>query len=199
MLTLNMLLEKLENAAKLEFAGDHFETGEGVYTGDLWRLWPSPSGLESEKQERLRALMEKRNMQLRFYDETVTDDTGRVHERIPGYHGQVATWRHIGDSIWNQEEGQENPAAYIEALLAEEFSNRSDRWLSDETLTELGFHKFDYAAESGFHRGQDDTPDSVVELLKREVPTATDFIFQITDVGQFDCGWSVWYRKEDSE
>lgn len=199
MFTLNKLLIALEDAAKITFEGEHFETGESVFTGDLWRIWSSPDGLESVKQERLRAAMEKRNMQLRFYDETVTDDAGKVHERIPGYHGEVATYRIIGENVWNLEEGQENPSAYIDALLGEEFSNRSDRWLSDDTLTGLGFHRFDYEAESGFHRGQTDTPESVVEKLKSEVPGATDFIFQITDVGQFDCAWIVWYRKEDSE
>ncbi len=200
MFTLNSLLSHFEESGKLTFEGEHYESGEAVYTGDLWRLWPDPSGLESVKHGRLRDLMEKRNMQLRFYDETITDDNGKVHERIPGYHGEVATYRILGDNVWSQGEGQEEHTdAYIEALLEEPFENRSDRWLSDKQLTERGFVKFDYDAESGFHRGQTDTPDSTVDRVKAQFPTATDFIFRITDVGQFDMGWNVWYRLEESK
>ena len=59
MFTLNKLLIALEDAAKITFEGEHFETGESVFTGDLWRIWPSPDGLESVKQERLRAALTK--------------------------------------------------------------------------------------------------------------------------------------------
>lgn len=199
MLTLNSILHHFIESDKLTFEGSHYDSGAKVYTGDLWRLWPHPSGLESEKQNRLRDLMEKRNMQLRFYDETVTDDNGKVHEKIPGYHGQIATYRIFDCAVWSQDEAIDNAAAYVEALLEEDFNNRSDRWLTEEQLTELGFIKFDYEAESGFHPGQDDTPESMVEKVKEEFPTATDFIFHITEVGQFDCAWNVWYRLEESK
>lgn len=200
MFTLKSLLNTLTESGKLDFQGVHYDDGTTVYSGDLWRIWPDPRGLESVKQDRLRSAMEKRNMQLRFDDEIITDDNGKVHELNPGYHGQVATYRILDGGVWSQDEGQTTQTdAYVEALLKEEFRNRSDRWLSDEQLTERGFIKFAYEAESGFHPGQTDTPDSLVEKVKADIPGATDFLFQITDVGQFDCHWLVWYRLEEAD
>lgn len=199
MFTLKTLLNAFTESEKLKFEGVHYERETKVYSGDLWRLWPHPSGLESEKQNRLSALMDKRGMELRFFDEIITDDNGKVHELNPGYHGQIATYRILDGSVWSQDEAIDYAAAYVEALLEEEYNNRSDRWLTDEQLTGLGFIKFEYNAEGGFHPGQTDTPDSTAAMVEAAIPGATDFIFQITDVGQFDCAWVVWYRLEESE
>lgn len=200
MLTLNSLITHFCDEGKLTFEGIHYRDKQPVYTGDLWRLWPSPDGLESKNQNRLTSLASRKGIQIRFYDETITDEDGRVHEENPGYYGQVATFKVIGCSVWAEDEAQDNPAAYIDALLAEdELGRRSDRWLTDEQLTEQGFIRFDYDAESGFHPGQNDTPDSVVERLKWNRPAAQDFIFQIDDVGQFDIHFHLWYRLPESE
>lgn len=200
MFSLNSLISAFEEAGKLTFQGTHYDSGDTVYSGDLWRLWPDPRGLENKNQNRLRDLMEKKNMQLRFDDEIITDDNGKVHELIPGYHGQVATYKVIDCTVWAQDEAQNNPDAYLDALLEQDaLSARSDRWLTDEQLEERGFIRFSYDAESGFHHGQTDTPDSVIERLKSDRPTATDFIFQIDSVGQFDCHWHVWYRLPEEE
>jgi hypothetical protein len=198
MFTLNSLLNALCESDKISFQGVHYQSGETVYAGDLWRIWPDPKGLESKRQDRLRDAMESKGMQLRFDDEVITDDNGKVHELQPGYHGQIATYKVFGDgTIWSQDEARDNADTYIEGLLNEEVA--SDRWLSDEQLIERGFIKFDYEAESGLHSGQTDTPQSVAARLKAVQPQAIDLIYQITDVGQFDAHYVVWYRLPEQE
>jgi hypothetical protein len=198
MFTVNSLLSHFVDAGKLWFAGDHYRDGDAVYTGDLWRLWPSPDGLESKNRNRFESLAERKGIQLRFEDEIITDEQGRAHEINPGYHGQIATYRVIESSVWAQDEAQENPDSYLDALL-EQDGHASDRWLTEEQLTERGFIRFDYDAESGFHRGQTDTPESVIDRLKLNRPTAKDFLFIIDDVGQFDCHFHLWYRLPEEE
>ena len=199
MFTVNSLISHFVDAGKLWFAGKHYRDGDTVYTGDLWRLWPSPDGLESKNKARLESLAERKGIQLRFEDEIITDEQGRAHEQNPGYHGQIATYRVIESSVWAQDEAEENPDAYLDALLEQRHERASDRWLTEEQLTERGFIRFDYDAESGFHRGQTDTPESVIDRLKLNRPTAKDFLFIIDDVGQFDCHFHLWYRLPEEE
>src|SRR5690606_18515594 len=105
-----------------------------------------------KKLNRLWALVENQPYQVRFFDEIIADDNGKVHEINPGYYGEFATWKIIDGSIWSQGEAQDNPTAYVNALLGNEngFQGASDRWLTDEQIREQGFTLFDYEAESGF-------------------------------------------------
>lgn len=203
MLTLNRLLEHFCEAGKLEFVGNHYQSNEPVYTGDLWRLWPDPEGkgLESKNQNRLSRAMESKGMQLRFYDEIITDSDGKAHEENPGYYGQVPTWKILGCEVWSRENARADIPAYIDALLGED-GPISDRWLEDEDFEANGFTLFAYDAETGFHHGQDDTPEKVIERFKGGPGISRDdwqFIFQITDVGQFDCHYRMWFRPETWE
>jgi hypothetical protein len=93
MFTLNRLLSIFEENNKLTYEGTHYESGEHVWTGDLWRLWPAPEGetLEKEKWNRLHSIMEKKGMQLRFYDETISDSEGLVHESQPDGNAEAGT------------------------------------------------------------------------------------------------------------
>jgi len=52
--------------------------------------------------------------------------------------------------------------------------------------------------ETGFHAGQNDDPKVEAETLRRELP-AHDFLFVITDSGQFDTNWTVYIRKREEE
>lgn len=200
MFTVNSILNAFCAAGKLQFEGKHYDSEEPVYSGDLWRLWPDPEGrgLESRKQDRLRSAMENKSMQLRFPDEIISDDNGLVHELNPGFHGQTPTFRVMDDSqVWSQKEALDNKDAYIEHLLQQD--KPSDRWLDDIDLVERNFRRFDYEAESGFHHGQNDTPETVIKRLQQVQPEAEDFLYQITDVGQFDVHWVVWYRLPEEE
>lgn len=200
MLTLNRMLNELCEAGKLQFEGNHYDSNEPVYTGDLWRLFPSGERCESKKQNRLRECMESKGMQLRFYDETISDDDGLVHEQNPGYAGQTLTYKILSDcDVWSERRALENVDDYIAAMLNTE-GNQADRWLSDKQLRKAGFKLFNYDAESGFHVGQTDTPESVIAQFEAKLKDSSatyDYLFQITDVGQFDINFRLWTRKQE--
>lgn len=197
MFTFHLLANALIEAGRLEFAGTHYRDEVPVYSGNLWRLFPGDTN--HKKKNRFEALAEKAGAQVRFDDEIVTDDNGKVHERIPGYHGQIATWQLIDDSIWSQDEAVTHTGAYLEALLDLPANQRATRWLTPEQLEEQGFIRFDYDAESGFHPGQTDRPETVIAKLQEEHPGDWETVFMIDDVGQFDCHFSIWYRAKEED
>jgi hypothetical protein len=85
----------------------------------------------------------------------------------------------------------EDPAEYIEAL-----TNNSD--LPDVfgiDFSEHGFEKSTERYESGFHPGQTDDPKKIAKQLESE---GKEYIFQITDVGQFDVHFTVWTKIPDA-
>lgn len=199
MYTLRSLLTAFESAGKLQFEGDSYRDGKPVYTGDLWRLWPDPSGLESTKQNRLHSLMEAAGMHLHFYDETITDEEGKVHRLQPSYYGDVLTWTILSDcNVWSRSMAEESPEEYLDALMESGWKN-ADKWEID--FAPFGFIRFDYQAEAGWYHGQTDTPESVAAMVHEKFPGA-DVVFAIDSTGQFDTHFSAWYRpaeKEDEE
>lgn len=195
MFTVNLLLEKLVEDGKLYFQGVHYRDEVPVYAGDLWRLFSND--FDSKKTNRFEELCEKKGIQVRFEDEIITDDNGKVHETNPGYHGQIPTYQVIADSVWSQDEALTQTDSYLDALLDKRDGTAVTRWLSEEQLTEQGFTKFDYDAESGFHPGQTDTPESVSQKFADENPGAFDLLFRIDDVGQFDASFHLWYRRKE--
>jgi len=198
MFTLNTLLTAFEENGKLCYEGEHYESGELVWTGDLWRLWPTTdeSRCESVKQNRLHALMEKKGWQLRFYDEIITDMDGKAHESQPSSYSWTPTWRILEScEVWSKQNALDDIEKYVEVLMNEDVKNRYDRW--DIDFSEHGFTRFDYAAESGFHHGQTDTPESVKEMIEKEHGADCDIVFSIDSTGQFDVHFSAWYRKSE--
>ena len=53
--------------------------------------------------------------------------------------------------------------------------------------------------ESGFHPGQNDTPEGCLKLAKEILPYKFDYLFVITGVGQFDIHWAMFVRKVEDE
>ena len=199
MFTLRTLITALEEADKIRFEGLSYHDDKPVYTGDLWRIWPSPDGLESEKQHRLYSLMEDAGMHLHFEDETITDEEGKVHLSQPGYYGDLLTWTILEPGVvWSRSMAEDTPEDYLDALLAEGYG-RADKWGID--FAPFGFVKFDYQAESGWYAGQTDTPEKVAAMIHEQFPGA-DIVFAIDGAGQFDVHFSAWYRpakKEEEE
>lgn len=67
-------------------------------------------------------------------------------------------------------------------------------------LSELeGFDFDDEPFETGLHAHQTDDPVKIIKLLEGEVRKGLEVIFQVTDVGQFDCRWKVWVREALSD
>jgi hypothetical protein len=69
--------------------------------------------------------------------------------------------------------------------------------LSPSLQIDLGEHDYTQIPcefESGFHPGQNDSPQAVADLLRQL--GLTNYIFQVEEVGQFDAEWSVWVEDQ---
>jgi hypothetical protein len=53
--------------------------------------------------------------------------------------------------------------------------------------------------ETGFHPGQNDTPEKAIKLAKEILPYKFDYLFMITSRGQFDINWTILIRKQEVE
>lgn len=53
--------------------------------------------------------------------------------------------------------------------------------------------------ESGFHPGQNDTPEKALKLAKEILPYKFDYLFVITGVGQFDIHWAMFVHKVEED
>lgn len=84
----------------------------------------------------------------------------------------------------------------------------TDRCLTTEMVPELfsllrasGFEQYGERYESGWHPGQDDTPEKVRDAMIREHGPLIDFVFTIAENSQFYTKWCAWWRpvpKEDA-
>jgi hypothetical protein len=64
-------------------------------------------------------------------------------------------------------------------------------WISDADIEAEGWAKQSDVYEHGFHPGQTDNPADIAAKLD-----GADYLFQITDVGQFDVRFQVWVKDE---
>lgn len=121
---------------------------------------------------------------------TRCDHCGVMVPTMPAYYGDTREWKLINDcEIICRDCLTGNPEWIIDDCL-----NSRERALPSWINPPDGFIKlFDDDLENGFHHGQNDDPEKV------EIPENHDFLFQITDVGQFDVCFNVYIRNKDYE
>lgn len=93
----------------------------------------------------------------------------------------------------------------VEAVI-EEYQNQNDKVVPSHFITQIKDAGFDCLEdceifESGFHPGQNDTPENVLNDIYERVGerwfhNTFDYIWTITGVGQFDIGFTVLVRKK---
>lgn len=137
-----------------------------------------------------------------WYDEwTRCTECGRAVRISPDSYGWVPSYLQDDCDLWCHECVKEWPEDWVE----DSYMNNSNRalldWFPNQVLENMGFHCFgddDYCNryETGWHPGQTDDPTGVVKHLKEVIPHPFDYVFQISDKGQFDLKWHVWIRKK---
>ena len=85
---------------------------------------------------------------------------------------------------------------YFQRSLLEELENNSSRalpeWFEEEWLVREGYQRDNKAAfELGLHPHQTDDPSKIYEKMSH---ICDSVVFQITDRGQFDISWIVWFK-----
>lgn len=87
----------------------------------------------------------------------------------------------------------------VESVLGEFINNPNNAFPFDVSFSELGFEPWEphnhHVYETGFHSGQDDKPQNVLDDIHHLFPNA-EVVFSIDHVGQFDVRWLAHFRQE---
>jgi hypothetical protein len=173
-----------------------------VYSGDLWALAAlfSPAGdrTDSRTLNRLHDIAEHYGVSLRFYDEVISDEQGRIHETQPQYYGDILTFKIFDGVVWARDEIDCDSMVESYAELLADDMNNADTWGIDFSC--IGFRRYEKQCESGWYPGQNDTPESLWKEVQEKFGES-EVIFAIDGIGQFDVRFGAWYRttqmKED--
>ena len=167
-----------------------------VYSGDLWALAKIFTGdrCDTRTLNRLHDIAETYGVELRFYDETIRDDNGFIHNTTPSHYGWTPTYAIHDCEVWAIDEAQEHVEDYADYLIDND--NTADQFHVD--FTSIGFKRWSGLCESGFHYGQDDTPDSLRETIEAKHGPC-ELIFYIGSTGQFDVTFGAWFKPENKE
>ena len=87
MLTFNKILDTFQD---WQDVGLSYEDSDVmIYSGDLWALAKMFSGESTDTKtlNRITDIAEHYGVELWFYDETLTDEQGRVHDTQPSHYG----------------------------------------------------------------------------------------------------------------
>lgn len=92
----------------------------------------------------------------------------------------------------------EDPETFVADYVNE--VTKAITWLSESQLIDLGWRDAfpdEHSAANGFHEGQNDTPEKMIARLPED---RGDWVFLITDKGQFDIHFRLFVRDdEDNE
>lgn len=149
--------------------------------------------LDNKAMRRLEDCADAKDISLRFEGELIADDNGKLHEINPGYHGQTPTYFMdcVNECVWSVDECEDAGLREDYASLLIDNPHTADQF--GINFHTIGFTKYDARCESGFHPGQNDTPDKLrAEIEAKHGPC--EIIFSIDDVGQFDVTFSAWFR-----
>jgi|LakMenEpi03Aug12_release.lakeMendotaPanAssembly.Ray.scaffolds.fasta_scaffold198729_3 hypothetical protein len=173
------------------------EYGEPGYTSDfpviLFANW---NGLEKSAMRAVESVAE-----IEWIDEWVTDDRGRAFRHQPDcygwepsffeWEGEIIPWDTLpesGEDLANalRDYGftAEKGDSFFRVLPSEISTDRM------ETIATLATERL----ESGFHAGQNDTPEKALKSL----PDGT-YVFRITGKGQFDTSFEAWKLNKEGE
>jgi len=194
MLTFNKILAEFD---QWNDVGPSYDDNDiTVYSGDLWALAKMFTGdrCDSKTLNRLHDIAGNYGIELRFYDETITDDNGFVHNTTPAHYGWTPTYAIHDCTVWAENEAQDHVEDYAYYLIDNE--DIADRF--NVNFTSIGFKRWDGLCESGFHYGQNDTPDSLRETIETKHGPC-ELIFYIDSTGQFDVTFGAWFKTTNEE
>ena len=147
-------------------------------------------------------------IELHWSDEWMRcEDCGKAVRSSPDSYGWQASWVWVSDCEIQCKECVEkhaDDAALFYMNCLESQSRALPSWMS-ESVEKAGFkclesdESYCTRFESGFHPGQNDTPQKCLKLAKEILSYTFDYVFVIMDRGQFDIKWTMMVRKVEVE
>lgn len=186
MLTFNAILNAYDGWQDIGQSYD--DPDMTVYSGDLWAL--AKCFKHKNSMQRLEDIAQYYGIELRFYDETITDGQGRVHNTTPQFYGWTPTFKVFDCDVWARDEVDSDTLQDYADLLMDDTSN-ADQW--DTDFSPLGFRQWQEIGESGWHHGQNDTPEKMRQSIESKHGEC-NIIWFIDSTGQFDCHFGAWFK-----
>lgn len=140
---------------------------------------------------RVWAQMGSQGVEFHWYDEWYVDhNTGKAWRTAPDSYGwQPSIVFGDGDYITPDDD----PETWIEWATDEPTSRCIPRVVGIK-LADHGFQSWGDRFENGWHPGQNADPAEIVKEMREELGADIDIAFSLDTVGQFDIGFSAWYR-----
>lgn len=127
-----------------------------------------------------------------FSDEyTTCDECGDIIRTSATHYGWKPDYWINNGSICCGKCIRNYPEEYIEHLTNN--YHAANTILNSEALEEYGYIKLPEQYETGFHPGQNDSPEKIYNEIKNKYDS---IIFEILDSGQFDIRWTIWVKNK---
>lgn len=194
--------------------GIGYAPGNGGYKTDVWVTgnWNDKTTYNHETRthttvstipSRLGKALERIDVELEWSDEN-EECSGCQHliRTEPDSYGWTPQYVWNDDGILCRDCILLDPAEYV-ATMANDV-DKAITFLSADELMALGWHEATPSGSgaNGWYPGQDDTPVKTLKRWKREsdseLPDGStrDWVFMISDVGQFDIHWRLYARDD---
>jgi hypothetical protein len=144
------------------------------------------------KASRIGAILEKLGFELDWSDEVEEcENCYKLVSTSPSHYGWLPKYTVLEGGTTCLHCLEENKEEYLEEIEGDHSKAMMFNW----DLEELGYTKYDRDFENGWYGGQNDSPEVVAESLRKL--GINRFVFEITDVGQFDIDFCVWIHNSE--
>jgi hypothetical protein len=176
-----------------KYADPRRDAGKGVLVAN-WNEFPRKGDKQfnwSSKGRKFQSILEQMGYELDWSDQTSRCEhcNGAITEG-PDYYGDTAHYAILGECVVCENCIRTDfTEEYLESL---EDNPRRAVHIHGIDPTQHGYELLQDGFESGFHPGQNDSPEKIFRTLRDAGHTG--LLFAITDSGQFDVRFAVYKR-----
>ena len=134
-----------------------------------------------------------------FDDEYPICECGKFVSIQPGCYGDQGNYFYTDCSLFCRQCTIEQIEEIIEYVKND--SNKAIKTWMIPAIEQEGFTCLEREGEdcpiyeTGYHPGQNDNPEDIAKWIEKNLPNY-DYVFALTDVGQFDVHWTVFIKKQ---
>lgn len=147
---------------------------------------------------RLMAQLEAQGIETQWYDEWVVIDDRAYRTQGDCYGWQPSYLYGDGDPWVPDADDDGDVETVVEEVKDDPSTAINLAQFSAETLERVGFEHCNGRFENGWHPGQTDDPRVILPKWQAQYPTC-EFVFIITDIGQFYMSFHLFRRETESE
>jgi len=145
------------------------------------------------------AQLEAQGVEFEWYDEWTID-----HEADKAYRTSADSYSWTPSFVWTESGDMLTVDTDLDTWIEWAIEDPTKRPLlprlhTEEVILNAGFTKHNGRFESGWYEGQNDNPAKVLEELREQHGEDIEALFRLDSTGQFDVGWSAYWRVPKGE